>query len=182
MDTAPDIAAGWYDDPAGGGALRWWDGGAWTEHVHEVQPSPAPSAVPASVPVPAPTALPALPTEASDGVIHVVQPRFTERPPLSRRIGDAVNWWLTPQRQVSSDDWRAAETSFVFALAGWSHLSMLVFATGTAIGLVFAPVGLLLAWRNRYPGGFVFSGIGLLIAGAAGWNLVHKIMEATGAA
>ena len=66
--------------------------------------------------------------------------------------------------------------------AGWSHLSMLVFATGTAIALVFAPVGLLPAWRNRYPGGFVFSGLGLLIAGTAGWNLVHRIMEATGAA
>jgi hypothetical protein len=29
----PGIPAGWYDDPSGPG-LRWWDGDAWTEHVH----------------------------------------------------------------------------------------------------------------------------------------------------
>lgn len=29
-------AAGWHPDPAGApGRLRWWDGQAWTEHVHE---------------------------------------------------------------------------------------------------------------------------------------------------
>lgn len=26
-------AAGWYRDPAGGSAWRWWDGSSWTEHV-----------------------------------------------------------------------------------------------------------------------------------------------------
>ncbi len=41
--TAP---AGWYAD--GLGAVRWWDGAAWTSHV---APPPAP-AVPAPVPVP----------------------------------------------------------------------------------------------------------------------------------
>jgi hypothetical protein len=30
--------AGWYPDPDGSG-LRWWDGGRWTEHWHEVDPS-----------------------------------------------------------------------------------------------------------------------------------------------
>ncbi len=32
------VPAGWYDDPNGGGQLRYWDGAAWTEHTH---PSPA---------------------------------------------------------------------------------------------------------------------------------------------
>ncbi|MFD0484718.1 RDD family protein [Kineococcus sp. GCM10028916] len=26
--------AGWYPDPSAPDALRWWDGGRWTEHVH----------------------------------------------------------------------------------------------------------------------------------------------------
>ena len=31
--TAPSVPAGWYADPAGRYELRYWDGGAWTEHV-----------------------------------------------------------------------------------------------------------------------------------------------------
>ncbi|WP_127820600.1 DUF2510 domain-containing protein, partial [Microbacterium sp. CPCC 204701] len=37
MTTTPP---GWYDD--GHGAMRWWDGSQWTEHV--AQPDPEPSA------------------------------------------------------------------------------------------------------------------------------------------
>ncbi|HEV2888934.1 MAG TPA: DUF2510 domain-containing protein [Frankiaceae bacterium] len=41
--TAPAAAAttppGWYADPAGGPALRWWDGAAWTVHVHGAAPA-----------------------------------------------------------------------------------------------------------------------------------------------
>lgn len=36
MATTPP---GWYDD--GHGALRWWDGAQWTEHVAEPDPEPA---------------------------------------------------------------------------------------------------------------------------------------------
>ena len=31
--TTPSVPAGWYADPAGRFELRYWDGGAWTEHV-----------------------------------------------------------------------------------------------------------------------------------------------------
>jgi hypothetical protein len=31
----PTAPSGWYADPAGEGGLRYWDGGAWTEAVHE---------------------------------------------------------------------------------------------------------------------------------------------------
>ena len=31
--AAPAVPAGWYADPAGRFELRYWDGGAWTEHV-----------------------------------------------------------------------------------------------------------------------------------------------------
>ncbi|MEI7548584.1 MAG: DUF2510 domain-containing protein, partial [Actinomycetota bacterium] len=31
--ASPAVPAGWYADPAGRFELRYWDGGAWTEHV-----------------------------------------------------------------------------------------------------------------------------------------------------
>ncbi len=31
--VTPAVPAGWYGDPAGRFELRYWDGGAWTEHV-----------------------------------------------------------------------------------------------------------------------------------------------------
>jgi hypothetical protein len=33
--TGTTAAAGWYDDPAGTGQKRWWDGTRWTEHLHD---------------------------------------------------------------------------------------------------------------------------------------------------
>ena len=32
-DLAQQVPAGWYADPSGATAQRWWDGGRWTEHV-----------------------------------------------------------------------------------------------------------------------------------------------------
>ena len=33
--TDNTAAAGWYDDPAGTGQKRWWDGTRWSEHLHD---------------------------------------------------------------------------------------------------------------------------------------------------
>lgn len=50
MNTAA-AAPGWHPDPSNpGGALRWWDGTAWTTHTHPVPPAaPQAFATPASV-------------------------------------------------------------------------------------------------------------------------------------
>lgn len=40
-DAGSTVQPGWYQDPKGAN-LRWWDGTAWTEHVH-AQAAPAPT-------------------------------------------------------------------------------------------------------------------------------------------
>lgn len=37
-DPAARPAAGWFPDPGGGPALRWWDGERWTEHLSAMPP------------------------------------------------------------------------------------------------------------------------------------------------
>lgn len=45
MTTTPIVPQGWFPDPHNASQLRWWDGQAWTEHVHAVAPAaPQPSA------------------------------------------------------------------------------------------------------------------------------------------
>jgi hypothetical protein len=41
VTTQGSPPADWYPDPAGGGGLRYWDGGQWTNHVSA--PAAAPS-------------------------------------------------------------------------------------------------------------------------------------------
>ena len=57
-ETPPTLPPpGWYADPAGDHGSRWWDGGAWTDHVRAAPPSDDPPPPPADVAV-APDALP----------------------------------------------------------------------------------------------------------------------------
>ncbi|SFK87331.1 phospholipid scramblase-related protein [Geodermatophilus ruber] len=41
--TQPPPPPGWYPDPAGSGATRWWDGQGWTDHVGQAAAPPAPA-------------------------------------------------------------------------------------------------------------------------------------------
>lgn len=57
MSTTPP---GWYDD--GNGALRWWDGAQWTEHVHTPEAAPVTEPAPVTAQAPDATAAPQAPT------------------------------------------------------------------------------------------------------------------------
>lgn len=77
-ERSPDLPpAGWYPDPAGAAALRWWNGVTWSDTTHPqpgyevppenpVSPPEAPVASPWSSPSPLPaytTPVPAAPTQ-----------------------------------------------------------------------------------------------------------------------
>ncbi|WP_433831614.1 DUF2510 domain-containing protein [Actinoplanes sp. CA-015351] len=53
--TSPAPPAGWYSDPHGLPALRWWDGQEWTSHIQpgaSATPPVTPAAAPSGTPVP----------------------------------------------------------------------------------------------------------------------------------
>lgn len=72
----PAIAPGWYDD--GHGALRWWDGQQWTEHVQpHPQGMPDPWQRPRSSPAPEQSHRPPLSPENSEPS-SVAEPETTD--------------------------------------------------------------------------------------------------------
>lgn len=60
MSSTPNTPAGWYPNPERAGQLRYWDGEAWTDHVHDEAPA-APAPEP-QAPEPPPFAAPGQPT------------------------------------------------------------------------------------------------------------------------
>ncbi|MGP3534594.1 DUF2510 domain-containing protein [Microbacterium sp. RD1] len=81
MTTTPP---GWYDD--GQGALRWWDGAQWTEHVHTPAPGTtpvadaAPAAAPEPTPPPAEQVAPAAPEPAAPEQVASAAPAAAPEP------------------------------------------------------------------------------------------------------
>lgn len=63
VDQGP--APGWYQDPTGTG-LRWWDGSAWTGHLHDPA---SPAAVDSPSATSTPTASPTSPSSAKPSAV-----------------------------------------------------------------------------------------------------------------
>lgn len=83
-ETLP--AAGWYPDPTGAPALRWWNGVTWSDVTHPLEPGrPAPSA-PLSVPPTAP--------EASTQVWAPVVPAAAAAVPAEADAPPRRRWWI----------------------------------------------------------------------------------------
>jgi len=84
--TAP--APGWFPDPGGSGAERWWSGETWTEYTREAPaPAPAPAmaepaapAVPVATPAPAATATPAFVAPTASAAPAFVAPTASAAP------------------------------------------------------------------------------------------------------
>jgi uncharacterized membrane protein YhaH (DUF805 family) len=51
VSSTPNTPAGWYPNPERAGQLRYWDGEAWTDHVHDEAPAaPTPEPQPPAAP------------------------------------------------------------------------------------------------------------------------------------
>ena len=62
--TLTTTPAGWYQDPGGAVAARWWDGTRWTEHLRSLEPDP-PSPTAEAMPVEQPAYVPMAYTQAA---------------------------------------------------------------------------------------------------------------------
>jgi hypothetical protein len=81
--------AGWYDDPAGSGGLRWWDGSRWSDHVQPSAPqTTTPHAAAAQPEAETETAQPAAITPPPSPIEPVVPPQSApaaeQRPEVSQ--------------------------------------------------------------------------------------------------
>ncbi|WP_374009926.1 DUF2510 domain-containing protein [Leifsonia sp. LS-T14] len=79
MSDAALPVAGWYEDPAGGGGVRWWDGSTWTQHARPREVEAAPEAAPDSAGSPqgrhrSPVAAPPAPVAPQPAQQLVLQP------------------------------------------------------------------------------------------------------------
>lgn len=154
--------AGWHPDPAGGapGRLRWWDGQAWTDHVHD----PAPSAPP-------PTASPLVGSVLDASVLVVGPPRVatpgTRVFELEDGAGGRLGRLVETSRGVNDSSLGAA----LSRSKSWQHAT-----TRELRGPTGYPE-LVLAWGPAHPGLLTVSlpdrrEIGRLVSEATGWALV----------
>jgi hypothetical protein len=170
--TTSEPAAGWYTDPGGSGALRWWAGTGWTEHlapIPEPEPLPVPvAALPASLE-------PWAPTEKSLGLFAPIAPPIDDWPPHATTVSsitpsaDTRPIWLMATVVAAVVGCRGAVSSLRFdstlvvtllvslailaaliTLAFWDHSVLASRRLKAASGwwiLLLPPIGYLIARR-----------------------------------
>ncbi|GAA2009779.1 DUF2510 domain-containing protein [Microbacterium ulmi] len=123
MTTPP----GWYDD--GHGAVRWWDGGAWTAHVQP--PTAVPVAIPGATPSQGPGATPSQrhPGTAPQGHVGTAPQGYPGAVPQSAVPSGAGT---APPGHAAAADPPARPTSRIWIL--WVVIGVVV------LGLVAAAV------------------------------------------
>lgn len=112
-----NMAPGWYDD--GHGALRWWDGARWTEHV--AAPDPEPAAGAANGAAREPEGIDALPPE-----LAYAEPATPLVPPYAASPGYPGN--AAPSGMFSAATQPQKSKTWIWVVAGIALLVVVVAA------------------------------------------------------
>ncbi|WP_404434175.1 DUF2510 domain-containing protein [Microbacterium lacus] len=108
-----NMAPGWYDD--GHGALRWWDGARWTEHVAAPDPEPAAGSAPE------PEGIDALPPE-----LAYAEPATPLVPPYAASPGYPGN--AAPSGMFTAATQPQKSKTWIWVVAGIALLGVVVAA------------------------------------------------------
>ena len=150
MDTTQAIPAAWYDDPAGSGGQRWWDGAAWSEHVRPAEAPVFPTFQPAQ------QAQPTQPTQPAQAV-QLFQPVESAVPavpspvysPFQSHVSPGTLAWQAdqPQSAVVVNN-SAGWTSLAFGVIGLG-IVLVSSMLGQTVYLLYTPLAIAVAFGIR---------------------------------
>lgn len=129
---------GWYPDPSGEAASRWFDGREWTRHVSGVAPAPPNPAEAALAPSPIANPVPVAASPVALGVRLSADPRATARPwstaPAARpepALSDPILYWVMPVGRT----WQAVVAPYLGLLAFFPFLGLIFGIAAIFIGI-----------------------------------------------